>query len=247
MNKFLIFILAGFCLATSSLAQGKRILFIGDSITDGDWGKADSKPCDQRSQTDFNHIYGHGFMSMCAAHFQSEYPERHYEFFNRGIGGNSLPDLARRWQADVIDHHPDVVNVLIGINDVQVWMRSGQPSFDVEAWKSQYRQLLAATRQANPKVRLVLCTPFTANTGRKAMEGDYARRKAAVDQCRDAVVELARQFDATCLRFDLLIDKLIRENRAGMPEYWVWDGIHPTYATHQRMANMWIKALRKQL
>lgn len=247
MNRFALLLVSCLCVATSSMAQGKRILFIGDSITDGDWGKADSKPCDQRSTTDFNHIYGHGFMSMCAAYFQSEYPERHYEFFNRGIGGNRLPDLARRWQADVIDHHPDVVNILIGINDVETWIRSGQPSFDVKAWEAQYRQLLTITRQANPNVKLVLCTPFTANTGWKVKEGNYEKRKAAVGQCVDVVVELARQFDATCMRFDLLIDKLIKENRAGTPEYWIWDSIHPTYATHQLMANKWIKALRKQL
>ena len=59
-------------------------------------------------------------MFLCAAHYQAEYPERNYEFFNRGISGNTLTDLEKRWNTDVLALHPDVLSVLIGTNDVDV-------------------------------------------------------------------------------------------------------------------------------
>lgn len=91
-----VFIAIFFILALTSIslqAKGLKILFIGDSITDGNWGGGNAKPSSQRSLWDMNHIYGHGFMFLCAAHYMSENPNAEYEFFNRGISGNSLYGL----------------------------------------------------------------------------------------------------------------------------------------------------------
>ena len=99
-------------------AGGLKILFIGDSITDGNWGSGDGKPSSERTLWDMNHIYGHGFMYLCASHYLGEYPQYEYEFFNRGISGNSLYDLEKRWQEDVLDINPDVLSILVGINDI---------------------------------------------------------------------------------------------------------------------------------
>ena len=98
---FAALVLAGMLLpASSAAAVGKRIVFIGDSITDGNWGcPYNFKPTSaERSHTDMNHIYGHSYVLFIATHYQSRKPEREYQFFNRGFSGNKLCDLAARWQ-----------------------------------------------------------------------------------------------------------------------------------------------------
>ena len=74
------------------IKKGVRYLFIGDSITDGGWGRSGGNmmPTEQRNKKDLNHIYGHSYMMLCAARIQSDYPELETQFFNRGISGNTL-------------------------------------------------------------------------------------------------------------------------------------------------------------
>ena len=81
--------------------QGLRILFIGDSITDGNWGNSDGSamPSAGRNLWDMNHIYGSGYMYLCASYYQSKYPGKGYEFFNRGISGNALADLEKLYRS----------------------------------------------------------------------------------------------------------------------------------------------------
>ena len=54
-----------------------------------------------------NHIYGSGYMYLCASRYQGDFPEKEYAFFNRGISGNTLRDLEKRWEEDVIGMKPD--------------------------------------------------------------------------------------------------------------------------------------------
>ena len=100
-------------------ASGRRVVYIGDSITDGNWGKADGKPSSQRNLWDRNHLFGSGYMYLCASYYQGYFPDRDYRFFNRDVGGHALGDLAARWQEDVIDLRPDVLSVFVGTNDAE--------------------------------------------------------------------------------------------------------------------------------
>ena len=115
MKRIITFAIGILFIALSTVAGGQRVLFIGDSITDGNWGNScgTAKPSSERTLWDMNHIYGSGYMYLCATYYQGNYPEKEYEFFNRGISGNTLEDLEKRWEADVIDMKPDVLSVLI--------------------------------------------------------------------------------------------------------------------------------------
>ncbi len=110
-------------------AGGKRVVFIGDSITDGNWGNVYNykKTSAERSQTDMNHIYGHSYVMLIASDIQSSRPRSGYSFFNRGFSGHKLCDLAARWQEDVLDLHPDILSVLVGTNDIHAWLMHGRP------------------------------------------------------------------------------------------------------------------------
>ena len=139
------------------IKKGVRFLFIGDSITDGGWGRSGGKmmPTEERNLKDLNHIYGHSYMMLCAARIQSDYPEQETQFFNRGISGNTLRDLQERWKADCLDLNPDMVTLLVGTNDVDLFL-SGKAPLDMQQWEHDYRQLLDQLREANPDVRIAL-------------------------------------------------------------------------------------------
>ncbi len=226
----------------------KKVLFIGDSITDAGWGRSGGspKPTSERNLTDLNHIYGHGFMFLCAAHYQSEYPEADYEFFNRGISGDTLEKLEKRWKTDALDIQPDVLTLLVGINDVYDFLRDCEGDFDFSAWEQRYRALLDSSLAANPELKLVLGAPFIANVGSMRKKTDYAKREALVKGCAEVVKRIAEDYKAVYLPFDKLFEKLNTETPESRSTYWIWDGVHPTAAGHQRMANLWIKAVDKK-
>src|SRR5476651_1492719 len=85
-----------------------RILFQGDSITDGNRGRS----------ADPNHILGHGYVFSIASKYGATYPDLDLTFVNRGISGNTVQDLANRWEADTLAIQPDVLSILVGVNDI---------------------------------------------------------------------------------------------------------------------------------
>lgn len=222
------------------MAQPFRVVYIGDSITDGGWGRSGGSmaSAEERNQKDLNHLYGHSFMLFVATHFESEYPASDLAFYNRGISGYTLDDLHARWECDVLALQPDLLSILIGTNDVDRALRKGE-RLDLAAWKASYRALLDRTRAAFPSVRLVLCTPFVAQTGRLAKQPNYPLRAEDVAAAAAVVERLAEAYGATLVPFDRLFAELLALPTAG--EHWIWDGIHPTAAGHKRMADCWIR------
>ena len=114
-----------------------------------------AQPSSVRNHWDMNHIYGSGYMYLCASYYQSNYPEQEYQFFNRGISGNTLNDLKNRWKEDALAIHADVVSVLIGTNDVNEYLgKKDSEAFDFVSWEQTYRSLLDSLRQDNPQVKM---------------------------------------------------------------------------------------------
>ncbi len=226
--------------AFSMSANARRVLFIGDSVTDGGWGRSGGsmKPASERNQTDQNHLYGHSYMMLCAAHYQSERPDADVEFLNRGISGDDLARLEVRWEDDAVSLHPDVLSLLVGTNDVHYYLQANDgQSFDFAAWEKRYRTLLNRVVTDNPEVDLVLGTPFVAKVGKIGSADDYALRDSLIGRLDSIVCHIARDYKATLLRYDLLFADLTATN----PQHWIWDGIHPTAAGHQRMADLWVR------
>lgn len=225
-------------------AGGRRVLFIGDSITDGNWGNACGmpKPSSERCLWDMNHIYGSGYMYLCASYYQGSFPEKEYEFFNRGISGNTLNDLEQRWEEDAIQMQPDVLSVLVGTNDVHYYLQGDKKEpFDFDAWEKRYRSLLDRSLQADSKLKIVLGAPFVAKVGNMRKSEDFAERDSLVRHCADIVEKIAKDYHAIYLPFDTLFDGILKTCPTSKDTYWIWDGIHPTPAGHKRMADMWIE------
>lgn len=227
---------------------GACVLYIGDSITDGNWGGGGARPSSQRNQTNMNHIYGSGYMYLCASYYQGYYPQKNYTFHNRGISGNTLTNLEKRWEEDAIAPNPDVLSVLIGTNDVHHYLlRNSTTPFDFNDWEARYRALLDRSLKANPDLKIVLCAPFTAYTGSMRKSNNYAVHDSMIRRCAVIVERIARDYRATFIPFNTLFDKLYGGNSATpamndlKDTYWIWDGIHPTPAGHRHMADLWIK------
>src|SRR3989442_15766615 len=88
-----------------NLNASTRLLFIGDSITD----------CGRREDPE---AVGSGFVRGIRDWLRAADPANAPIVINHGVSGNKITDLQKRWQRDVIDQAPDVVSVMIGINDV---------------------------------------------------------------------------------------------------------------------------------
>jgi lysophospholipase L1-like esterase len=202
---------------------GARILFQGDSITDGNRGR----------NSDPNHILGHGYQFIIAARFGERLAERHLVFMNRGISGNKVSDLARRWQKDTIELKPDILSILIGVNDLGSGVSTDQ-------YEQQYDQLLAETVKALPNVKLVLCEPFGLPVASKKeiWETYYPQllERLAI------VSKLAGKYRAPVVHFQKMFEEATKRASA---EYWIWDGVHPTYSGHQLMADEWARTVRQ--
>lgn len=229
-----------FSLVTIDVISGVRVLYIGDSITDGAWGNSGkwNATTDERNQTDMNHIYGHGYMMLCASYYQAVYPDEQMVFWNRGISGNTLADLHGRWERDVIELKPDVISILIGTNDVEQALWSGTP-VDCAAWETEYRHLLDSTLTVLPTVRFVLCTPFVARVGRLKDSADYDEREATINRMAQIIQQIASDYGAIIVDFNALFTELQKTVPADQETYWIWDGIHPTPAGHYKMAELW--------
>ena len=203
-------------------AKEQRILFQGDSITDGNRG---------RSQ-DPNHILGHGYAFIIAARFGAAFPERNLTFINRGVSGNKVTDLAARWKADTLDLKPDLLSVLIGINDASFIINKKNPPLTAESYEQLYDQLLSDTKAALPTVRFVLGEPFQVPPDSNPARGIEVQKMQA------AVERLAQKHHAPVVHFQKLFDAACQHAPA---KYWVWDSVHPTYAGHQLLADEWVR------
>ncbi|MXV52251.1 lysophospholipase [Pedobacter sp. HMF7647] len=215
---------------TQQAKDGLTVLFQGDSITDGNRSRND----------DWNHVMGHGYAYLIASRLWFDYPKNGYHFFNRGISGNKITDLAARWQSDTISLKPDLLSVLIGINDISALL-NGDHSYTAENYEKGYRDLLDETRQRLPEVRFVLCEPFVLPVGN--VKEKWPQYSEEVKKRQIVVKKLSAEYNAVFVAFQSAFDKALSRAPA---EYWIWDGIHPMPAGHELMAREWIAQVGKQ-
>jgi lysophospholipase L1-like esterase len=216
----------------SKEGDGYTFLFQGDSITDGN----------RTRNTDWNHVMGHGYQFIIASKLWYELPKKGLHFFNRGISGNKVTDLAGRWQKDTLDLKPDVLSVLIGINDASAFV-FGNKNFTAEQYEAGYRALLHQTKEQLPNIQFVLCEPFILKVGNRVKE-NWEAYDAEVRKRQVIVRKLSLEFNAVFVPFQDAFNKALSKAPA---EYWIWDGIHPMPAGHELMAREWLKQVGKRL
>ena len=214
------------------LKDGAVILFQGDSITDGNRGRNE----------DPNHIMGHGYAFSIASRVGADYPGKRYQFYNRGISGNKVTDLADRWQQDTLDLKPDVLSILVGVNDAASVVFTRPPVISVEKFEETYDTLLQQTKAVFPGILFVLCEPFILKVGRVAENWEIYH--ADIERRRNVAKKLAAKFDAVFVPSQEIFNDACKKAQA---EYWMWDGVHPTVPGHELLAREWMRQVEKRI
>ena len=221
-----------------------RILFQGDSITDGNRLK------DPASRWDLNHQIGHSYVFNIAGTLGRTAPGK-YTVINRGVSGDTVEKIAVRWQRDTLDETPDILSLLLGIN--------GNGNFDgcfpegqeehLCRFETGYRNLLASARENNPALKLILIEPFVLPAGTRKDHFDtfmpFFRRKQA------CIRQIAADTGAVFVPVQDKLDRLVTETAPLLTEagctidpyaYWLWDGVHPTEPMHSFLADLWMES-----
>ena len=211
------------------LETGETILFVGDSITDGD------------RRDDLYRPLGRGYVRIFHDMLVTRDSEKTIRVLNQGVGGNSIEDLRSRWTDDVLAHKADWLVVAIGINDINQHLSNhGAISLDPKTYEEIYAGLLELTTRALPKCRLILIDPFYAS--KDTVPGSYRTRLAALlPDYLAAVSRLAAKFAAHHLRMhEIFAAKLAIQHPS---TYFPIEPVHPNSAGHFLIAESLYKLL----
>jgi lysophospholipase L1-like esterase len=200
-----------------------KILFQGDSITDA-----------FRKPEEINPAYqlGNGYAFLVAARLGARHPESHFKFINRGISGQAVQDLAKRWQRDALDLQPDVLSLLVGVNNI-IRRQAGTKDIPDAEVLGCYRHMLEQMRARNPGLRIILLEPFLLEAGDVT-----ASWQAALAPIQEGIAGIAREFDALLIPLQQIFDGALS---LAPTAYWAYDGIHPTHAGFQLVADAWLR------
>lgn len=211
------------------MSEKIKILFQGDSITDA--GRV-------RNNDD---NYGTGYPNMVAGVLGLQAPGK-YDFLNRGVSGDRVVDLYARWKRDCLNWKPDVLSILIGVNDV--WHEiSDSNGVEAEKYEFMYDALLKETVCKLPKVKLIILEPFVLPGTATQEYWEYFA--AEVTKRAAAAKRMAQKYGAAFVQTQSLFDQSCTE--AIGPESWLVDGVHPTAAGHALLAREWLRAFEKMV
>ena len=201
-----------------------RILFQGDSITDAG-----------RDRQDHSRL-GVGYPRLVEASLGLEAPGEH-EFMNRGISGNRIVDLYARIKADIINLKPDLMSILIGVNDV--WHELGENPNGVDADKffKIYSMLIEEVKEALPNIKIMILEPFVLPGCSTVERWDYFSTE--VPKRAEMAKKIAEKYSLPFIPLQKGFDEL---SEKAPYEYWLGDGVHPTAKGHEFIKNQWLKA-----
>jgi lysophospholipase L1-like esterase len=243
--------------AAPIFGPGQKLVFIGDSITD----------CGRRGEV--HAPYGNGYVHLARAFLVARYPELGLEIANRGISGNTVRDLAARWEQDVVAERPDWLSIKIGINDVwRLIANRLDQHVPLDEYAATLRSLLDRAREATG-ARLILVEPYviappvageaaTATglaladvqrlypqlrergvTAGAEFEACLAHFREVMDRYRAVVRQLAAQHAAVLVQTQDAFDAALRGQP---PSFWAADRVHPAAPGHAVIARAWLRA-----
>ncbi|MBE6694504.1 MAG: hypothetical protein E7589_07050 [Ruminococcaceae bacterium] len=194
-----------------------RLLFQGDSLTDGDRDRSDI------------HNLGNSYPKYVAAMLREKYPDVELELVNLGIGGDRTDSLLARADADFVEVDADIISILVGVNDV--WNRYDFkiPNTD-EVIESNYRTLLQKLKQET-HAKIMLIQPYTVGYAQAYIREEMLRVHAIVKRLADEYADAYLPID-DCFW-----------SRDEAPEYFTRDGVHPTENGARFMAEHYVECI----
>ncbi len=200
-----------------------KIVFFGDSITDS--GRNPHDPAD----------LGVGFVKIAAGKLRLLYPDAELELLNRGVGGDRTEQLLARVEKDVVEEHPDVVVLQVGINDV--WHRFLNGTVVTpERFEHNYSEIVRRIKETGASV--IVMQPFVLRMG------DKPRLRPYLDSFNAIIRKIAEREELTVIPVDEIFMGVTQDIE---PSQFTLDGVHPTHRGCRYLADLVIKELKKYL
>lgn len=210
----------------NKIPETLTILMQGDSITDAGRDKA-------RYYADDTAGMGRGYVFQIVSHQKGANPDKKWRYYNRGISGNKVYQLADRWEDDCLQLKPDVLSILIGVNDF--WHSLKDYAGTAKTYEADFRKLLDRTMTELPNLKLIIGEPFAVKGGRAIDEKWFPD----FPKYQKAAAKIAKDYNAQYVPYQKVFDKALNSAPAS---YWCPDGVHPSMAGAFLMKEAWIKA-----
>jgi lysophospholipase L1-like esterase len=201
--------------------QRKKIVFAGDSITDS-------------GRRDVAIPYGNGYVSVIRSFLLARYPELGLTIVNKGVSGNTVRELAARWETDVIAERPDYLSICVGINDV---IRQFDSNNSTAVYPDEYRNTLRSLikrAQETSGARLILMTPYMIETDRNKPV------RKQLDAYGAIVTALAGELFVPVVKVQDAFDNVLKYTT---PTFWSDDQFHPNGPGHAVIAQAFLKVV----
>ncbi|MBQ7961067.1 MAG: GDSL family lipase [Clostridia bacterium] len=206
--------------------DGMTMLFQGDSVTDTDRNRDISEGPES---------LGEGYPKVFQQMYDTLFPGNKVKFVNRGISGNRTNHLLERYDEDFLAVKPDVISIMIGINNTWRNFDGGDDFCSAERFEEEYEELLAKIKADMPDTKIMIIEQFalTAHPDRNTWQED-------LDAKRDATRKLAFKYaDWFVPMYDIITEA--SENDFGLYELSA-DGVHPAPYGHSLIATEMLKA-----
>ncbi len=206
-----------------------KILFTGDSITD--MGRCRTTNY-QYDSLGFNYTF------FIAGELGVKEPNR-YQILTRGISGNRIVDLYARFRADGLNDNPDLISVLIGMNDVWhgIEWNNGVP---LDIYERFYNMIIDDTHREFPKIRFMILEPFV-------LQGSATREKfeqfKTVYKYAEVARKVAKEKGCVFVPLQRMLNEKAEKDGA---ETYLYDGVHPTIAGAKLIADEWLRYFEKE-
>ncbi len=196
-----------------------KIVFQGDSITETRRVKDDPSDC------------GYGY--VCKISYQLE----GHEVFNQGLSGDRSAEVLKRWD-ETLNLQPDIITLLIGINDVWKTMSGVNPT-NLDEYEKNLKSIIELTKDKLPNTTLILMTPFALNFG---FVNDEWIKILTVEQ--KIVKALGKKYSLEVIDLQVLFDLAL--DIYDQKEIF-WDGVHPTDLGHKLISDEVFKTIKAYL
>ena len=160
---------------------------------------------------------GEGYPKYASAMIQDSFPDTEFEFYNLGISGNRTEHLVARLESDFIEIQPDILSIMIGVNDVWHHYDFERIETTDEYFEANLRKILSEIKERT-SAKLLLIQPILLDVPDKAHMRPELERKQAI------FARLAEEYADVYLPMDEIFHTEVEEE----PTYYAADGVHPT-------------------
>lgn len=229
-----------------------KLVFLGDSITEGSTCRIRNRS--ERIWEQYDQGMGDSFPFSLCAYYGSSFPNYSISCVNHGITSERLHQVEARLLRSIAEK-PNVLNILVGVNDVQ--FRAGNHQQNYSDFEALYDKMLSAVKTTLPETVIVICEPFGLPGDLTAFvpthvnrEMEYSSKrwrhwKGILANIQNVIRKVAEKHGAVYVSFQPVFDEITRLHPPA--DNWLLDGIHPTRAGIHLMRNRWVDEVERQL